>query len=181
MPPALPPLIGLVGYQRAGKTTTAKLLVEHHGYKWTRFAGPLKDMLRCLGLTDAELDGDLKNEPCDKLGGKTPVFAMQTLGTEWARKTIWADLWLKAWERQVLADLSSGIRVVVDDVRFGNEANTVRDLGGELWRVDRKGIERSSEHVSEAFVAEVHATLVINNSGTLDQLRAAVNAALGVR
>jgi hypothetical protein len=174
----LPRLIGLVGYQRVGKTTTAKLLEEQHGYTWTRFAGPLKDMLRVLGLTDHELDGPLKNEPCALLGGKTPVQAMQTLGTEWGRKMIYSDLWLDTWKRRVEDLLHLGEGVVVDDVRFGNEAAAIRTLGGELWLVERPGFERASAHESEAFVAEVKAMKVIINEGSMAQLSEAVNTAL---
>lgn len=174
-----PRLIGLVGYQRAGKTTTAKLLVQEHAYQWTRFAGPLKDMLRQIGLNDHELDGHLKNEPCALLGGKTPVQVMQTLGTEWGRKMVYADLWLDTWKRQVDDQLNLGCRVVVDDVRFANEAAAVRDLGGELWLVERPGFVRASEHESEAYVAEARPVLVITNKGTQAELLASINIALG--
>ena len=137
--------------------------------------------MKCLGLRDDEVDGPLKNEPCELLGGKTPVQAMQTLGTEWGRQLVWSDLWLRAWERRVTDELVGGRYVVVDDVRFGNEANLVRSLGGELWRINRPGIERGSDHVSEAFVAECNPTLVISNNGDLNRLVGSLSIALGVR
>lgn len=178
---ALPPLIGLVGYQRAGKTTIARLLADQHRYVWTRFAGPLKEMLKCLGLTDEHVDGVLKNEPCDLLGGKTPVQAMQLLGTEWGRQMIFSDLWLNVWEARVSDLLAQGYRVVVDDVRFVNESALVHSLGGELWKVNRAGISRGSDHHSEDFVSECKPTLTIQNPGdNLDELYAIVRHVLGI-
>jgi hypothetical protein len=67
-------------------------LVNHRGFARVRFAGPLKAMMAALGCTNAEIDGDRKEVPCDLLGGKSPRWAMQTLGTEWGRKLIGDDL-----------------------------------------------------------------------------------------
>jgi hypothetical protein len=53
------------------------------------------------------------------------------------------------WERLAQQKLDLGISVVVDDVRFPNEAAIVRRLGGELWRVERPGTERGTSHASE--------------------------------
>jgi hypothetical protein len=39
--------------------------------------------------------------------------------------------------------------VVFDDCRFPDEADFVRRLGGELWRIERPGTERQTEHASE--------------------------------
>ena len=44
-------------------------------------------MLYQLGLGEAHIEGALKEVPCELLGGKTPRYAMQTLGTEWGRDT----------------------------------------------------------------------------------------------
>ena len=78
-----PELIGLVGAAHCGKTTVAILLSREHRYVRLRFADTIKDMLRVLGLSDEQLDGNLKEVPTDLLYGKTPRWAMQSLGTEW--------------------------------------------------------------------------------------------------
>ena len=42
-------------------------------------------------------------------------------------------------------------RIVIDDVRFPNEAEMIRARGGKIWRLSRKGFEPSGDsHVSEA-------------------------------
>jgi len=74
---------------------------------------------------------------------------MQTLGTEYGRQSVHPEVWLMCWERATRQKLDAGIPVVVDDVRFPNEAALVRRLGGELWRIERPGTERGPAHASE--------------------------------
>lgn len=121
----------------SGKTTVATLLVRDHGYIRLRFADAIKNMLRVLGLDDEHLEGSLKETPTDLLCGLTPRKAMQTLGTEWGRKQIHPGFWVRATETQCNTLLDCGHRVVIDDVRFGNEAAMVRKAGGTLLRVVR--------------------------------------------
>ena len=134
-----PRLIGFCGSAGAGKTYAAELLARDWGYSRVRFAGPLKVMLHALGLTEAETDGAAKDQPSAMLGGRTPRYAMQTLGTEWGRDLISPDLWLHAWERAAARYLDQGLPVVVDDVRFVNEAAAIMRLGGALVRIERPG------------------------------------------
>src|SRR5262245_6513313 len=94
-------IIGLTGKLKSGKTEAALHLCKK-GFTRVRFAGPLKNMMTCLQLTDAEIEGMLKEQPCDLLCGKTPRYAMQTIGTEWGRALIGEDLWVNAWKRLVL-------------------------------------------------------------------------------
>lgn len=151
-----PPLVGFCGRAGAGKTTAAQILVERHGYRRVRFAGPLKAMMAALGLSAAEIDGPLKESPCALLAGRTPRHAMQTLGTEWGRDQIDPDLWLRAWAREVDDGLAAGRAVVVDDVRFPNEVGAIRARGGVIVRIGGRGGEIPA-HASEAlhFPADV--------------------------
>ena len=133
-----PVLIGLMGSMGAGKSTAAKHLVAKHDFLRLRMAGPLKAMLAVLGLSEDEVDGPLKMEPCALLCGRTPRHAQQTIGTEWGRDMIGADLWVNATARQVRA---SSQPVVIDDVRLPNEVAMIRALGGEVWLVRRPDSE----------------------------------------
>lgn len=56
-------IIGFTGLAGSGKSTAAL----HTGYTRVRFAGPLKDMMRALGLTEQEIEGDRKEKPCNLL------------------------------------------------------------------------------------------------------------------
>lgn len=142
-------IIGLSGPIGCGKTTAARVL-EEMGYKRVRFAGPLKAMTHAIGLTPEHTDGALKEVPCDLIGGRTPRFFMQRLGTEFGRQMIADDLWIRAWKSAV-ASLPEDVPVVADDVRFANEAKVVRELGGVVVKIDRDGYAGGGDHSSEQF------------------------------
>jgi len=141
-----PPLVGLTGRIGSGKSFAAALMRERHGFTIHSFAYPLKAMLMTLGLDEDQVNGARRSEPCDLLCGKTPRHAMQTIGTEWGRDLIGADLWVNAWK----VGLPAG-PVVADDVRFANEARAVRSLGGVVIRVIDiyDALEEDELHASE--------------------------------
>ncbi len=146
-----PRVIGFCGPAGSGKTFAAAHLARCHGFVRIRFAGPLKDMMRALGLSESEIEGDGKEKPSELLGGKTPRHAMQTIGTEWGREIIDPDLWARAWRRAADKALAEGQSIVVDDVRFANEASAIWARGGRLVRIDRPaaGSASSAGHASE--------------------------------
>lgn len=178
-------VIGITGRKRHGKDTVARELVLH-GFSVVRFADPLKAMLRAfyqvhgLGAVEIErrIEGDLKEVPCIYLNGKTPRYAMQTLGTEWGRDLIDKNLWTDSLQRRaVVYD-----KVAVPDVRFDNECEAVRDIGGKVFRVEarqRVGVTEQSNHSSETSIDTLPVDLEISNNGTAFELSAAVRAALG--
>lgn len=171
-----PLVIGLIGIAGSGKTLVARHLVERHGFVRHRFAGPLKEMIKVgLGLTDEQLDGDGKNEPIPDCGGCTPRHLMQTLGTEWGRRMIHSDLWINRWRAIVRAETAP--LVVVDDVRFPNEATALRSVGGSLWRVYRPGLATSS-HASERAQAQIAEDVLINNATSIAEMIRSVDAVL---
>lgn len=150
-------LIGITGSAGSGKSTAALYLSQQHGYTHFKFAGALKEMLRTLldlvGETEIErmVEGDLKEVPAASLMGNTLRHAMQTLGTEWGRDKMGADFWVDICRQRVVKALGAGERVVIDDVRFENEAAMIRSLGGQVLRLHGRGGIGSS-HVSEAGV-----------------------------
>jgi hypothetical protein len=159
-----PVIVGFCGPMGCGKSTAAAHLVNSYSFVRTRFAGPLKAMMKALGLTDAEIDGHLKETPCELLGGKTPRHAMQTLGTEWGRNLIDGDLWVRAW-RKSLPDRRD---VVVDDVRFPNEARMVRSMNGLIIQIEREGTGGLCQHASE--LQGITGDITIKNNGSRDDL-----------
>lgn len=183
----LPQIIALVGNAGAGKSTAAEYLTKVHDYQVVKFAGPLKTMLRAIGLTDDEIEGSKKEQPCAMLCGKTPRHAMVTLGTEWARDHIGVNFWIGLWEDAVCGVLDMGGRVAVDDCRFSNELEMVYALGGIAWHINRPDHPGSSipTHRSEGALADYYADMrEITNDGDVtalhlkvfDALRAELNA-----
>lgn len=163
-------IIGLVGHIGAGKSEVARILSDQRGFVRLKFAYQLKNMLKALGLTPREIEGDLKEQPCAILGGRTPRHAMITLGTEWGRNMLDPDLWVRAAMRDV--DVWRATSFVFDDVRFPNEADAILKRGGLIWRVIRPTIASiHAGHESEVGQSAIKASRVICNDGTLEELR----------
>lgn len=178
-------VIGLTGAAGSGKSTAAQHIVEKWSGHRRPFAAPLKRMLQTfledqgcgLAMAMRMVSGDLKEVPSEFLGGRTPREAMQTLGTEWGRG-LSSTLWVDAWKHGVeVAELhaSAGdetVMIVVDDVRFPNEAEAIRALGGIIVRIERPGAGlggAAGRHVSEtADLGEPDMTIA--NVGDLAQL-----------
>lgn len=172
-------VIGLVGKAGSGKSEVARHLVINHGYTLIKFAEKLKYMLRTLGLSHDEIEGDLKNEPSMILMGASPRWAMQSLGTEWGRNCIDEDLWAYAWKRDVSDSLLLGRRVVVDDCRFLNEALTLRDFHpSTIWRIKREEIITPSSHQSETEQDQIEVDQTIKNYAAIGDLKNVVDRLL---
>lgn len=140
----------------------------------------LSAFYRACGLNDDEIhrkiEGDLKEVPCDHLCGKTPRYAMQTLGTEWGRVLIGDDLWTDAWHSKV-AKVDGA--VVTDDCRFPNEAHALKFKGGELVKLKPLVNRRdTSEHVSEVGIPDELCHHIIDNDEGIGKLRAAIDGVL---
>lgn len=165
-------IIGLTGAATSGKGLVSARLQDRHGFTVSRFAEPIKAMLAVgLGLTHEQLDGAEKHLPIPELGGLTTRHLMQTLGTEWGRIRVHSDLWVNAW-RRIVPDVD---RLVVDDVRFPNEALAIRGMGGVIWRVDRPSVPVMN-HVSERSMREIAVDGTIQNTTTIAALHAATDA-----
>ena len=167
----LPRLIGL--YSPApgcGKSTVADLLIERERVS---FAAPLKravwNMLNDLGLEGLRYAYGDKEAIIPELG-VSARHMMQTLGTEWGRACIHPDFWVMIARAETQRIMADGRSVVIDDVRFPNEATMIRDLGGELWRIERPGIAYNGDHESEGGLEDITPDRVIVNDVSIDQL-----------
>lgn len=155
-------LIGLTGPEGAGKSMAGKMLAAHYQLTLMPFAGPLKRMLEAAGVPPANLYGG----PADKaqalyvLGGASARTAMQSLGTEWGR-ALHPDIWVRMWE----ASVSSETGAIADDVRFQNEAASIRGAGGCIIQIVRSlaDLERVPHHASEDFASIPFNFRVVND------------------
>lgn len=149
-------IIGLTGFDGAGKTTVANYLRDEHGFIVVSFADELKRLLMTLdpivGVDeDEDSKGDTISYPVhlkdfvDEAGqfheydlkAQYPEYRrlLRVFGTDVVRNNIDPDCWAGVLYSTVLkmAYASSTaevpLRMVVPDVRFLNEADTVRNLG----------------------------------------------------
>ena len=175
-----PTLIGL--YSPApgcGKTAVAHTLHEF-GFGRVPFAMPLKRMacefLTQIGYDRSEAEHLVwadKEYVIPELG-VTVRHILQTLGTDWGRRCIHEGLWVYTWARSC----RDYPRVCVDDVRFLNEAMEIKARGGQMWLITRPGIEDTTGHVSEGGLTTWKFDAVIENDGSLADLRHKVLALL---
>lgn len=159
-------LVGVAGPARAGKGEAANALVySNYGFLEYSFAAPMRQfVINLLGLKSlAELD-QIKDKPHPLLKGKTPRYALQTLGTEWGRNTVSDSLWVDVCLDRAMRTQHA----VISDVRFNNEAQAIVDNGGFIIHVTRPGTQiAESTHASEAGIDQKYISYNVVNDGTV--------------
>lgn len=157
---------------QSGKTTAARYLLARYGYRVVPFAQTLKEMtvpmLCALGYTEPQAYHLLQeNKEFTLPVGVTVRQILRTLGTEWGRDCIHPDIWLMCWKKRI-----EGLALVtVDDVRFINEAELVKSLGGVMVRIDRPGTYTERQHSSEGSLDHYEKfDYVVKNDGDLQDL-----------
>jgi hypothetical protein len=176
-------IIGLSGKAGAGKDTVANILVEHYGYRRVAFADKIRECLFALDpIVTARAEYPLHlSEYFDDFGWERTKQLpevrrlMQTFGTEVGRNLIDANLWIEL----ALGDVEPDHKVVVTDVRFPDEADNVKWLFGEVWRVERK-VAPVNNHISETALDDWVFDRVIDNSGTIQDLEITIEELMGV-
>lgn len=168
-------IIGFNGTMGAGKSTAIQCLKDcldndysASNVKLVKFAQPLYDIqemvYRRIESVYARPHSFIKDR---KL--------LQWLGTDWGRDGISQTLWADLWKSDALgaAKKNPHIIIVCDDVRFDNEAQTIKSLGGSIVKIysnqTQKRIDISSGiayHASEAGIRKELIDLEVDNNGT---------------
>lgn len=145
-------IIAFTGARGVGKTVVANELVKSgsNDYVIESFATPIKDMLKAMGLTEYFVtDPEGKQEPIPWLDGVSGRELMQTLGTSWGRETVLDDIWLRAMNQRLRKYISTDKIIIIDDLRFDNEAKFIQSQGGYIISLTRDGINYTNEHKTE--------------------------------
>lgn len=169
-------LVGFIGKAYAGKTTVANYLMHKYGFKVFAFAEPLKQMLLTAGMCTRE---ELYEQKTDQ-----SRWLMQKVGTEIFRNQVDKDYWVKKGGEIIQLLLKLG-DVVVDDVRFPNEAQYISDQGGLLVRIvrtDHKGLRGTyAVHDSESLQDQIREDYIIQaKSGELSHLYTEIEKILSI-
>lgn len=138
-------IIGICGFAGSGKGTVGDYLERTYQFKQVSFAAVLKDITAIMfswprdmveGATAESRAWREVEDPfwTKKLGYKvTPRIILQKMGTEVIRVNLHKNFWLDALERK----LDPTEDYVITDVRFANEIEMTKRLGGHLVRVMR--------------------------------------------
>lgn len=106
--------------------------------------------------------------------GQTAVTVRRILqwwGTEYRRAQD-PDYWTKAWSRKIEGFDLENIHVLIDDVRFMNELNTIKAHGGLIVKIERPGFSGANNHASETSLDDYDDwSYVIVNDGTLEEFK----------
>ena len=191
--------IGICGLIGSGKGTVADILVDQ-GFKKVSFADKLKDGVSTIfGWDRAMLEGDTDEsrtwrEQRDDFWSAetkmevTPRLVLQLFGTDCMRNGFDDGVWVSLLKKTILDNPGN---YVVPDVRFENEIAMLRDIGGEVWEVQRgrtpewlikyeiTGVEPKEVHSSEWRWIKSKKDLVVENNSTLAELNRQVLSHLG--
>lgn len=123
-------------------------------------------------------DGGIEGETLDLFAPRSARQIMQWWGTEYRRHTS-PGHWLNAMQDRIAFEQDEHDLIVITDVRFADEAQLIRDAGGQIWQVTRPGFgDGPAKHTSETAGSEFAPTVVIDNSGDLSALAERVAEAL---
>jgi hypothetical protein len=108
---------------------------------------------------------------------RSPRDIMRWWGTEYRRAQT-ENYWTSALVARInfINREHRTARFVIPDVRFDNEAELIRRLGGAIWQVKRPGVESGTAHVSEVDGEQFRPDAVINNVHDVRHLQGVVMA-----
>jgi len=160
-------IIGLSGYAGSGKDTAGEILVKHHGFTRVAFADRLKELALRINPDVAQAVAASGWETAKR--EEYVRRFLQDLGTQ-ARQVLFADVWIRA----LFENLEPNKHYVITDVRFTNEADTVRKSGGLVVRISRPNVGPVNEHISETHMDDYDFDAHLMNDGSIDDFAARV-------
>ena len=146
-------LIAVTGPKGVGKTTYAAGLAGANGIILS-FSTPIKELASKI-VPPEYIYKDKETHVPGWPNHVTGRFILQSLGTEWGRKLMYGDIWVDML-RNNISSLLGFNKIVIDDLRFVNEAKMVHKMGGEVWRLSREGVVSIDTHSSEEGLGDEH-------------------------
>lgn len=199
-------ILGMVGLIGSGKDTAADYLCNNYGFRRDSFANTLKDAVSAVfGWDRVLLEGRTREarewrEKVDewwsnRLGMKiTPRWVLQYWGTNVLRTGFHDDIWIASLENKMSKTPDN---IVISDVRFPNEINSIHNAGGivvrvtrgddpewfkiaeivntyptdtPLWNQNKKLLDSYNVHASETSWVGGKIDYIVSNDGTIAEL-----------
>jgi hypothetical protein len=192
-------IIGLSGYARAGKDEVAKTLAKSHGFSHIAFADKLRAALlalnpivsyvgwhdnaghRILPTEDTYVTVENVINAYGWDGYKSSEYEpeirrlLQRLGSVVGRQILGVNICVIA----ALTGWPDDAKIAVSDVRFPNEAQRIKDMGGVIWRVNRPGVGPANSHPSETALDDWDFDWVYENRSDLGGLATDISIQYG--
>lgn len=172
-------IVGLGHVAQTGKDTAAQALCRDLGFRRIGFADKLKDlafeadpMILANQMTNVGVGSGHLRKLVASVGGwdqaktRFPEVRrfLQNLGAG-GRAVFGEDFWIE----QALKGVDPSDNVVIADVRYPNEFDLVKSLGGRMVKVTRPGHDPYG-HPSETSLTGFEFDAVIDNHGSLVEL-----------
>lgn len=178
-------IVGIGHVKEVGKDTAAAALVRDLGFRRDSFADDLKKLALAIDplivpepetvnvrVGQAHLAWLVRQSGWEhvKKNYKEARRFLQNLGNE-MREMFGNDIWIRrvAWRAGEREDLLPEGDVVIPDVRYLNEAEWIKSVGGLLIKINRPG-KVAEGHVSETQLADFPWDFEIENDGDVVQL-----------
>ena len=158
-------IIGFMGKAGAGKTTAAQAVERFVINSVIKsFSTPLKNAVRDLFLfSDEQVFGSYEHKVAvDPRWGVSPREVLQKVGTECLRDMICEGFHVKRMEAEVDGQHEDNV-IIIDDVRFLDEAEMILDRGGILISI-RRPPEAIDNHASERPPYALATHEIVNNN-----------------
>jgi hypothetical protein len=169
-------LIFITGPLGSGKTTLTNILIKEYGFTEIYFAEPLKKFAIDIGFTEEQIYGTqeqkLEINSIYKISGRE---FMQKFATDVCRDFMptimptMRSLWVKAAEAKVLSLIKLSKNIAISDGRFIDEAEMAKKYGAIIIKIIRD--DKKSSHRSESELFKIKEDYLINNLGTIDDLK----------
>ena len=172
-------LIDITGYKRSGKDTAGEYFVKQ-GYIKYAFAGPLKKACQEIFMfTDEQTEGNEK-EKYDERWNISARKVFQIFGTEMFREklvdffpemiNIQQNFWtyrFKIWYENQLKN-NKNVKIIITDVRFDNEVNIIKELGGINIKVERNNVQNKDQHKSKTSIGKIKYDYLVKNDSNIE-------------
>jgi hypothetical protein len=164
-------IIAISGYAKSGKSQVAQYIQElqpHKNWKIKGYSQKLKEIAGLMTSIPADIFESQQGKQLQLPGwGMTVREFLQKLGTEAIRDNLHKD----AWVMSLFSDYRNYDNWIITDCRFHNEADMVKNLGGTIVRVNRTGVHPLNFHPSETSMDDWDFDHIIENNGTLEDLK----------
>lgn len=166
-------LIAFAGYQGSGKSLAASYLSNYPKTYLTKFAGTLKQVASIIYHVPIDYWEYDKNTKQERLQNKTKREVLQIIGTEALRNNLSDDIWIYSLDLELkeLATKKQIDIVIIDDLRFPNELQFIKQNNGLVAYINRE-LEIKDKHESESYyeLIKSQANLLVKNTSHLSNL-----------